>query len=77
MITEKRRLPRSRDEKGGFLPEEEQLPEESSLNSVRKIKVVKRKGSYGTYLVYTKFLSDGEKDILIVLGILTLLAVLF
>lgn len=51
--------------------------EESKYGSGRKIKLVKVKGSYGTYLVETKFLTEGEKDLLLMAGFLIVMAILF
>lgn len=45
--------------------------------SVREIKCVKVKGSYGSYFVQTKFLSDGERDLLIMTGFLIVMALIF
>lgn len=60
-----------------FFPEQEQLPEELPLNSVREIKLVKVKGTYGSYLVRTKWMNDGEKDLLLIAGTIILLSIIF
>ncbi|KIL71974.1 hypothetical protein [Bacillus badius] len=68
---------RSRDEKGRFLPKEELVLEESPSHSARKIKLVKMKGTYGSYFVHTKRFTDGEKDFLLVFGFLVILSFIF
>jgi hypothetical protein len=68
---------RLRDEKGRFRPSSDRQVEESKYESGREIKLVKVKGSYGTYLVKTKWLSDGEMNLLLIAGILFLLALIF
>ncbi|UAT29486.1 hypothetical protein K7T73_12840 [Bacillus badius] len=68
---------RSRSQDGRFLPESKMPVEDLPSSSARKIKLVKVKGSFGTYLVQTKWLTEAEKDILIVCGLLGLLALIF
>jgi hypothetical protein len=68
---------RLRDEKGRFRPSSDRQVEESKYETGREIKLIKVKGSYGTYLVKTKWLSDGEMDLLLIAGILFLLALIF
>jgi hypothetical protein len=50
---------------------------ESKYASVRDIKLVKVKGTYGTYLIKTKIFSEEEMDLLLIAGILFLLALIF
>lgn len=68
---------RLRDEKGRFRSKSERQEEASKYASSRKIKLVKVKGSYGTYLVQTKLFSDGELDLLLISGFLIVMALLF
>lgn len=57
---------RERDEKGRFLPKQKERKQvESRYESCREIKLVKVKGSYGTFKVKTKMLSTGEWTYLI------------
>lgn len=73
-----KRLSRQRDELGRFLPQSAPPTEESKSELVvREIKVVKKKDDDHTFLIYTKFLSDGEVDMLIVMGILGVLSIIF
>lgn len=56
---------RERDEKGRFLPDQrERKPVESRYESVREIKLIKVKGTYGTYKVKAKWLKTEEKTYL-------------
>jgi hypothetical protein len=68
---------RLRDEKGRFRPSSDRQVEESKYESGREIKLVKVKGTYGTYRVKTKWLSDEEMDLLLVMGFLLVLAIIF
>lgn len=76
---------RSRDEKGRFLPNHESNPkllikEESQLESGKSdkaIKLVKVKGTYGTYLIKERWFTDEERAILYTLAAITILVVLF
>lgn len=51
--------------------------ERDFLVAVREIKLVKVKGTYGSYLVRTKWMNDGEKDLLLIAGIIILLSIIF
>jgi hypothetical protein len=62
---------RSRDVKGRFLPERKK--EESRSPSVRNIRLVKVRGSYGTFKVKTKWFSNEEKiHLYLVIGFIVL-----
>ncbi|MGM0867594.1 MAG: hypothetical protein ACQEWF_23370 [Bacillota bacterium] len=65
---------RTRDEKGRFLPEQRAG---SRLESVRPIKLVKVKGSYGAFNVKTRWLSTGEKTHLYIVCGIIILAIMF
>jgi hypothetical protein len=65
---------RQRDNKGRFAKEK---VGESPSESVREIKLVKIKGSYGSFFVQTQWLSDRDKDILAAVGVIVLMAILF
>lgn len=67
---------RLRDEQGRFLPNqsESEIKEELPL---RSIKLVKVKGTYGTFKVKEKWLGDEEKGRLIALGVIIILAIVF
>ncbi|MBT2680075.1 hypothetical protein J7E38_13755 [Bacillus sp. ISL-35] len=67
---------RSRDQIGRF-QKESRRQEKSKYESVRIIKLKKVKGSYGTYIVKTKILTEGEVDIIIIFGLLIVLSVIF
>jgi hypothetical protein len=67
---------RSRDQKGGF-QKESRHQEKSKFESVRIIKLKKVKGSYGTYIVKTKILTEGELDLIIIFGLMIILSVIF
>jgi hypothetical protein len=56
---------RERDEKGRFLPDrKERTPAASRYESVREIKLIKVKGTYGTYKVKSKWMKTEEKTYL-------------
>ena len=65
---------RLRDEQGRFLPNqsESEIKEELPL---RSIKLVKVKGTYGTFKVKEKWLSDEEKGRVMALGTIVILAI--
>jgi hypothetical protein len=76
-LKRKRRISeRSRDEQGKFLPESPTRVESKSYSD-RLIKVVKAKGSYNTYLIKERLLTDSEKDILAAIGVIILFAIIF
>jgi hypothetical protein len=62
-ISSHKKKPRSRDDQGRYLPEPK--PEESKSASVkpsvREIKLVRIKGSYGSFKVKTRWLTKSEK----------------
>lgn len=74
---------RLRDEKGRFLPNHNQrsfIKEESQLESDRldkPIKLVKVKGSYGTYVIKERWFTEEERSILCMFAAITILVVLF
>lgn len=53
------------------------MEESPSVYETREIKLVKKKDSYGTYLVRKKLLSDADKELLIVVGILFFMWIIF
>ncbi|WP_342047979.1 hypothetical protein [Bacillus sp. OTU530] len=75
---------RLRDEKGRFLPNRESnlrslIKEESPLESDesdKPIKLVKVKGSYGTYKIKERWFTNEEKVVLYVFAAITILVIL-
>jgi hypothetical protein len=67
---------RSRDQKGRF-QKESRRQEKSKYESARIIKLKKVRGSYGTYIVKTKILTEGEFDLIIIFGLMIILSVIF
>jgi hypothetical protein len=75
---------RLRDEKGKFLPNHESNPrllirEESPLESDesnKPIKLVKVKGSYGTYKIKERWFTDEERAVLYAFAAITILVIL-
>ena len=79
---------RLRDQRGRFLPnqkfiqrsspiqEESELKSDNSVETI-KIRLVKIKGTYGTYLVKKRRFTDEERVILYVVAALTILAIIF
>ncbi|MED0665684.1 hypothetical protein P4T04_05050 [Bacillus badius] len=67
---------RSRDKNGRFKVESEKQEEDLPSKSVREIKLVKVKGTYNSYYVRTKRLDDWEKEALLILGILSVMAII-
>ena len=67
---------RLRDQQGRFLPSQSESKTKEELHS-RSIKLVKVKGSYGTYVVKEHWLNEEEKGRLMALGVIILLAIIF
>ncbi|HWK24887.1 MAG TPA: hypothetical protein VNS08_17880 [Ureibacillus sp.] len=67
---------RLRDQQGRFLPSQSESKTKEESPS-RSIKLVKVKGSYGTYMVKEQWLSEEEKGRLMALGVIILLAIIF
>lgn len=68
---------RSRDQYGRFQEESKPKTVESKLESDRKFKVVKVKGTYGTYLIKDRIFDANDVDILWIGGLLLVLTLVF
>src|SRR5216117_77875 len=66
---------RLRDEQGRFRPNQLESKTKEEL-PLRSIKVVKVKGTYGTYLIKERWLNNEEKGRLMALGAIILLAII-
>src|SRR5690606_1658247 len=67
---------RLRDQQGRFLPDKLKLRNKEEL-PLRSIKVVKVKGTYGTYLIKDRIFDESAFHMLITLGTIAILTILF
>lgn len=67
---------RARDEKGRFLLQEFSKVEELQLKSDRPMKLVKKKGSYGSYRIKERWLTDNERALIYTVSAIILISML-
>lgn len=72
------KVERLRDELGRFRSHNELQTGAYQLDfKHREIKLVKEKGTYGTFLVKRRRLSDADKEILIIFAVIVIIAIIF